>query len=66
MPELDPIFISVKEAARMLGVSTWTLYQLLDSQTIASQYHGRKRLVVLASLREYAAGLPTSRPEVAS
>jgi excisionase family DNA binding protein len=66
MPELDPIFITVKDAARMLGVSTWTTYQLLDSQTIASQYHGRKRLVVLTSLREYAEGLPTSRPEVAS
>lgn len=66
MPDLDPIFVSAKEAARILGVSTWTMYQLLDSQSITSQYQGRKRLVLFTSLREYAAGLPTSRPEAAS
>lgn len=63
MTTIDPIFVSVKEAARILGLSTWSVYQKLDSQTIASQYEGRKRLVVLASLREYAANLPTTAPE---
>lgn len=63
MNYVDPIFVSVKEAARILGLSTWSVYQKLDSQTIASQYEGRKRLVSVASLREYAAGLPTTAPE---
>ena len=56
---LDPIFVSVKEAARALGISPWSCYQLLDSQQIESRYHGRRRLVDVKSLRKYAASLPT-------
>lgn len=58
MPDLDPIYVSVKEAARMLGLSTWSIYQKLDAQEIESRYDGRKRLVVVESLRKYAASLP--------
>lgn len=64
MPELDPIYVSVKEAARILGVSTWLMYQRLDQQVIESRYEGRKRLVVVESLRKYAAGLPEVAPKV--
>jgi excisionase family DNA binding protein len=60
---LDPIFVSVKEAARLLGLSTWSVYQKLDQQIIESRYDGRKRLVVYTSLRNYAAGMPTTAPE---
>lgn len=69
MDQVNPIFVSVREAARILGLSTWSVYQKLDSQQIASRYDGRKRLVVLESLREYAAALPEVAPakdEVAS
>lgn len=62
MPDLEPINVSVKEAARVLGVSTWTLYQRLDQQAIESTYEGRKRLVNYASLKAYAAALPTAAP----
>lgn len=58
MPELDPIYVSVKEAARILGVSTWLMYQRLDAQAIESRYEGRKRLVSYASLKDYAAAMP--------
>ena len=56
---LAPIFISVKQAAQMLGISTWSCYQLCDKQLIESRYHGTRRLVVLDSIRQYAADLPT-------
>lgn len=56
---IDPIFISVKEAARALALSPWVTYQLLDKQEIDSHYVGRRRLVSVVSLRKYAAGLPT-------
>lgn len=57
---VEPIFVSVKDAAQILGgISPWSVYQLLDNKVIASQYHGRRRLVRLDSLREYAKGLPT-------
>lgn len=56
--QIQPIFVSVKEAAKILGLTTWSVYQLLDQQKIASQYHGRRRLVRVESLREYADSLP--------
>lgn len=55
---VSPIFISVKQAAEMLAISPWSCYQLLDAQKIESRYHGRRRLVLVDSLRKYAAALP--------
>lgn len=60
---MEPIYLSVKEAARVLGVSTWTMYQKLDKQVIESRYEGRKRLVDVESLRQYAKSLPSTAPE---
>ena len=64
MPKLDPIFVSVHEAAEALAISRWQMYQLLDAKKVASQYQGRRRLVVVESLRSYAANLPETAPEV--
>ncbi len=61
--ELDPIFVSVKDAAKALGVSTFTVYDLCDRQKIESRYQGRRRLVLVSSLRRYAEGLPTEPTE---
>jgi excisionase family DNA binding protein len=61
-PSVEPIFVSVKDAARILSVSPFTVYQLLDDRKVVSQYEGRRRLVRLASLREYADNLPTEAP----
>lgn len=61
MPEPDPINVSVKEAARILGVSSWLMYQRLDAQVIESRYEGRKRLVSYASLKAYAAAMPETQ-----
>ena len=59
---IEPIFITVKQAADALALSPWSVYQLCDDGKIATQYKGRRRLVSVASLREYAANLPTERP----
>lgn len=61
---IEPIFISVKEAAKALGLSPWTTYQLCDKGEIESRYQGRRRLVSVESVRSYAAGLPRT-PESA-
>lgn len=55
---IEPIFISVKQAAEALSLTPWTVYRLLDDQKIASRYEGRRRLVSVKSLREYADSLP--------
>lgn len=62
----EPIFVSVKVAASMLGIHTWTVYQLLNDQAIESRYIGKRRMVRLTSLREYAEGLPETAPEKAA
>jgi hypothetical protein len=56
---VTPIFVSVKQAADMLAISPWSMYQLLDEGSVKSQYKGRRRLVQVASLKEYADNLPT-------
>lgn len=61
-----PIHVSVKDAAKLLGISPWSTYQLLDDGKIESRYINRRRLVVLESLHHYAKALPTERPEAAS
>jgi excisionase family DNA binding protein len=58
MAAIEPIFISVKDAAEALSLSRWNVYNLLDEGAIASSYKGTRRLVNVKSLREYAASLP--------
>lgn len=62
MSDLDPHYVSVKQAAAFLALNPASVYALLDQQVIESRYHGRKRLVVVTSLREYAEGLPMVAP----
>ena len=57
--EIGPIFVSVKQAAKALNISPWSMYQLLDAGKVRSQYSGRRRLVRVDSLRAYADNLPT-------
>jgi excisionase family DNA binding protein len=61
---VDPIFISVAETAQLLNLTKWSIYQLCDKQELDSQYHGRRRLVRLSSVRAWADSLPTT-PDVA-
>ena len=60
MPEVahapaEPLCVSVREAARLLGLSQAYVYELLDAKKITEVRSGRRRLVVLSSLREYVA-----------
>lgn len=54
---IDPIFVSVIEAAVVLGLSRREIYRLMDDDEIESVERGRRRLVVVDSLLEYAARL---------
>jgi excisionase family DNA binding protein len=51
---VTPVFVSPLEAAHMLGISRTQVYKLLDEGRIESARHGARRLVVLASLHEFA------------
>lgn len=61
MSDLEPIFVSVKQAAKVLNITPWSVYRLLDDQAIESAYHGKRRLVRVESLKSYADSLPRTR-----
>lgn len=60
-PQDTAIFVSAKDAAHMLGLSRNEMYDLLNKQVIESRYHGKRRLVLLASVHAFADALPTER-----
>lgn len=55
----ERLLIPVKEAANRLSVTPWSVYKLLDEGVIEGRYQGRRRYVVVESMREYVANLPT-------
>lgn len=61
--KVDPVFITVKQMAEFLGISTWVAYQILNDGAVDSRYIGRSRKVVIESLRQYARNLPTEPAE---
>lgn len=52
----DPIAVSPREAAKLLGVSVPTMYEILMSGQVRSVKAGTRRLVSVASLRAYVDG----------
>ena len=59
MPEDERLLIPVKEAADRLSLTPWSVYKLLDDGAIAGKYQGRRRYVVVESMRAYVDNLPT-------
>jgi len=57
----EAVFVSTKEAARLLGLSRNHVYELLNQDAIESRYIGKRRLVMVSSLHDFIAALPTER-----
>jgi excisionase family DNA binding protein len=49
-----PLFVSALEAARLLGLSRSRIYELLDLGQLVGAREGRRRLVALSSVHDYA------------
>ncbi len=58
-PAVEKILFSVTEAAVVLGVSKWTIYELLDSGALRGVYQKSRRYVTRAELDRYIASLST-------
>lgn len=60
----EKMFISVAEAADLLGLSKWQVYELANKGTLPKHYIGsvRYRLRV-ADVRAYAESRPTEAPQ---
>jgi excisionase family DNA binding protein len=65
-PTPEPLLLSIKDAALALGISSWTVYKLADEGYLESRYIGKRRLIPAESVKEYASGLPTARPEASA
>lgn len=57
--QVEPIFVTVADAATLLGLKPWSVYQLLkgDDPVIRSVKQGGRRSVSYRSLKEYADSL---------
>jgi excisionase family DNA binding protein len=60
-PDDERIFVTPLEASQTLAISRSQVYDLLNRGVIDSRFFGRRRLVVLDSLREFADNLPSER-----
>jgi excisionase family DNA binding protein len=49
---LEPLNVSIPEAARLLAIGRSTAYELLKSGQLRSVSIGTRRLVTMASIRE--------------
>jgi len=54
---LAPLLVDVGEAGRMLGISKWSLYELMQSGVLPSVKIGSRRLISRTSLGQYVADL---------
>jgi excisionase family DNA binding protein len=63
--QLEPISVDIPEACRLTGVGRSKLYQLMDAGEIRSVKVGKRRLVPVASLREWLAKLETGTDQAA-
>lgn len=54
---LDPILVSVKEAARALGLAPYTVYELRKAGSLTGVWYGNRWLITVESVRKYADAL---------
>jgi hypothetical protein len=59
MMNTDPISIDIPTACRMSGLSRSFLYEVLAAGHVISVRAGRRRLVLVDSLRSWLQSLPT-------
>ena len=55
---IEPMFVSVRDAAKILAESPWTIRDKLRRKVLAGKKSGRRTLVVMASIRAHAESLP--------
>lgn len=62
---ITPLFCSVIEAGKILGIGRSSIFLLLDSNALRSVKHGKRRLVIMESVTSYAAALISSQAATA-
>jgi ACT domain-containing protein len=55
----EPITVRIATAIQMLGLSRSKFYELIDEDIIVRKKSGRASLILVSSLHDYVASLPT-------
>jgi hypothetical protein len=58
----EPLLVSIETATRMLSICQNGVYKLMRSGQLKALKCGRRTVIPVASLREYAASLPARGP----
>jgi excisionase family DNA binding protein len=56
MSELTPLTVSIADCTALLGIGRSTAYRLIESGDLQSRKCGRRTLVTMQSIREFAQG----------
>ena len=59
---MEPLLISLKDAAKIVGLKYYGFYELVEKNIIPTTYQGRRRYVTPQDLRDYVKSLPTTGP----
>lgn len=59
----EPLFVSVREAMRMLACSRAHIYRLLGAGSLTARKMGKRTLIESASIRAYGESLPAWTPD---
>jgi hypothetical protein len=57
-PILEPLAVNIREAERLSGLSSRTLYRAMAAGRIRAVKRGTTTLILMESLRTYIGGLP--------
>ena len=55
VPAIEPLQVDVEEAARLLGLSRSTIYEMMRSGELPSTHRGAARRIPVVALREWIA-----------
>jgi hypothetical protein len=58
--EVEPILCSVPQGCQMIGIGTQGMYDLIGAGLVKAVKRGTRTLLVVASLKKYADGLPVA------
>ena len=59
---VEPVFLTVQQAALKLSLSTFSIYKMLDDGRLDGVYQGARRYVVAESVPKYVASLSSTPP----
>jgi hypothetical protein len=58
--EVEPVLVSVRQGCQMISIGTQGMYDLIGAGLVTAVKRGSRTLIVVESLKKYAAELPVA------